>query len=695
MTSNEEFDKYFNAAVECFSNKDYKGEKIYFIKAIEGLTKAIDLDANDKDVYRRRGLTYLSIGDYSKAIDDFTKAIELGANDKDIYDMRGFAYLRIKDFAKAMEDYTKAIELGANDKDVYFKRGLAYFGMDNYPKAISDCTKAIESGVNDKVIYKIRGSAYEYIKNYPKAIDDFTKAIDLGAHDVLIYKNRGIAYIGIGNYLKAIDDFTEGIRFGENEGFFYGSRGFSYIYIGDYAKARQDFAQAIALGQNDKSVYQNRGIAYIGLGNYAKAIKDFDKVVELDEYHKRAYENRGIAYIGTKNYIKAIDDFTKVIELGETDKTIYRNRGIAYIGANDYQKAIRDFKKVIKLNKNNREKRDDSAYISNEIKLTSNILKEIKLTNGIKNKIELTDDIIDLIYYLLKNNEAKVLPDDETLNLIQLVYYCYDLMDKIKIEPSEVEGEVAGEQFVHYTKAGTLQYLLKKDHSAKLRLNNAVYMNDPEEGQVLKKVLCQLDQNNELENLLKDTEDIKNYTYLTCFSPYDKRDELPMWIHYGDGGKGVGLVFHDSFFKGTDLYKVQYIDVKNFDIRKLDRKVRKKIRIILNLLRKDEVKNNTNKEFKDYVNIILNYVSYLFKDKAYEYENEVRILNYRDYDSEDIKTDDVGRDIPRLYIEYKQCITDKNCVEVIVGPKANYTEIAAYAKYVGIQKVSQSEIKYR
>lgn len=29
------------------------------------------------------------------------------------------------------------------------------------------------------------------------------------------------------------------------------------------------------------------------------------------------------------------------------------------------------------------------------------------------------------------------------------------------------------------------------------------------------------------------------------------------------------------------------------------------------------------------------------------------------------------------------------------GPKAQYTEIAAYAKYVGIQKVSQSEIKYR
>ena len=313
------------------------------------------------------------------------------------------------------------------------------------------------------------------------------------------------------------------------------------------------------------------------------------------------------------------------------------------------------------------------------------------IINNVLNKIQLTDNIVNLIDDILHSNESYVLPDDETLNLIELVYYCYDLMDGIKIKPSDVKEE----KIVHYTKASTLRYLLQKDHTAKLRLNNAVYMNDPEEGQILKRVLCQLDKNNELENLLKDTEDIKNYTYLTCFSPYDKRDELPMWIHYGAGGKGVGLVFNSRFFDKTYLYSVIYIDVKNPDIKKLNQNLQDKITAILNLLQEDDIRNNDHKEFKFYVNIILNYVSYLFKDKAYEYENEVRMLNYRNYDSQDIKTDDAGRDIPRLYTEYDECITDKNCVEVIAGPKANYTEIAAYAKYVGIQKVSQSEIKYR
>ena len=521
------------------------------------------------------------------------------------------------------------------EAEKYFLNGRKCLENQDFEGAIDYFTKAIELMPNDKTIYENRGIAYFYIENYLKAIEDYTTAIELGENDKSIYKNRGIAYLRAENYSKAIEDYTTVIEFGESDENIYGDRGIAYIYTKNFAKAIDDLTKAIDLGMNNELIYVGRGVGYMNIYDYSKAI----------------------------------DDFTKGIELGKYKKIIYRIRGIAYIGAKNYSKAIKDFKKVIKLNKDGKEKEKNTVGSDN-----------------ISNTTPLTENIFDLITDILRKNGLKFLPDDETLNLIELVCYCYDLMDEIKIEPSEVKGE----QFVHYTKAGTVQYLLKKDYSAKLRLNNAVYMNDPEEGQVLKRVLCQLDQNNELEKLFKD-EDVKNYTYLTCFCTYDKRDELPMWIHYGDGGKGVGLVFNNHFFNKADLYKVQYIDTKKADIDELNQNVK----AIFEFLKKDKIKDNNHKEFKDYVNIILNYVSYLFKDKAYEYENEVRILKYRDYDSQDIKTDDVGRDIPRLFIEYDKCISKENCVEVIAGPKAQYTEIAAYAKYVGIQKVSQSEIKYR
>lgn len=479
----------------------------------------------------------------------------------------------------------------------------------------------------------------------------------------------------------AVNYLTKTIKLCKNDMRPYAFRGFSFFAIKNYHNAIEDFIKSIDLGANDELIYEQRGMAYLRIKNYANAIEDFTKSIDLGVNDELIYVARGSAYMCTYDYTKAIEDFTKAIEEGLNNKDVYSGRGLAYLETKDYQKAIEDLTKAIKdfkndtnLDKNSKEENNntgDSVYIPDTILLT--------------------DNVHDLVIDILQSNDTEDLSDAESIHLIKLICSCSDLMDEIKIKPPKVKGK----QFVHYTKAGTLQYLLKKDHSAKLRLNNAVYMNDPEEGQILKRVLCQLDQNNELENLLKDTEDIKNYTYLTCFSPYDKRDELPMWIHYGDGGKGVGLVFHDSFFNKTDLYEVQYVDVKNPDIKKLNRNVRDKITAILNLLKKDDIKNNDHKEFKFYVNIILNYVSYLFKDKAYEYENEVRILNYRDYASEDINTVVSESGIPRLFIEYDECITDKNCVEVIAGPKAQYTEIAAFAKYVGISKVSQSEIKYR
>lgn len=528
--------------------------------------------------------------------------------------------------------------------------------------------------------YFIAGMKYHKNKDFEGAKAYFTKAIDCyseviksGKGDISVYDNRGVAYMCTKKHIEAKEDFTKAIELGANDKDIYRNRGIAYTSMGNYANALEDFAKAIELGANDKATYENRGFAYLHLEYYTEAVEDFTKAIQLGANNKLIYVGRGSAYIGIKNYPKVIDDFTKAIKSGINSKVIYVGRGVAYIATKDYQKAKEDFTQVIKLNKKDNEKSNttgDDNYISNEIKLT--------------------DNIFDLIPDILQNNKSKVLLDDETLNLIELVYYCYDLMDEIKIEPSKLNGE----KIVHYTKAGTVQYLLKKDHKAKLRLNNAVYMNDPEEGQILKMVLCQLGQNNELENLFKD-ENVKNFTYLTCFSLHNERNELPMWVHYGDGGNGVGLVFHSSFFDKTDLYKVQYMDVNNPDIKKLNENVQEKITAILNLLQEDGIRNNTRTEFKVYVNIILNYVSYLFKDKAYEYENEVRILNYRDYAGSDINTVVSESGIPRLFIEYEECITDKNCVEVIVGPKANYTEIAAYAKYVGIRTVSKSEIKYR
>lgn len=195
-----------------------------------------------------------------------------------------------------------------------------------------------------------------------------------------------------------------------------------------------------------------------------------------------------------------------------------------------------------------------------------------------------------------------------------------------------------------------------------------------------------------------------------------------MWVHYGENGKGVSIILNENFFINEDLYEVQYIDIDNFNIykskkrtineikklkcyseeeslqelvKKLEKEesLKKYLKKIIEILSKypyDESKEN--KQFINLINNLLMYLSYVIKDKSYEYENEVRLIKFKTYEEAII---DKNMDIPKLYIDFEKSITSKMIDEIIIGPKGDFEAISAYAKYVGIKKVTKSNIKYR
>ncbi len=272
------------------------------------------------------------------------------------------------------------------------------------------------------------------------------------------------------------------------------------------------------------------------------------------------------------------------------------------------------------------------------------------------------------------------------------------------------------EEYVyHYTKATNLKFMLKKDNEAsgKLRLNNIILMNDPQEGILLKELFSKMNKDLKLENIFNKSD--KNFIYLASFSKKTKGNELPIWVHYGDSGKGIGFKFGSKFFYNKEIYMVQYLDetfnineskkdiienlksIEKFDelnelIDRLEREERLKIALkeIFDIISNTNFINNKNKNFNNIVSILLNYVSFLFKDTAYEYEKEVRVIKLQNY--KNIKIDE-SQDIPKLYIAFNE-ITKETCEGIIAGPKSNYEEIFAYCKYKGIKEINKSNIKY-
>ena len=142
----------------------------------------------------------------------------------------------------------------------------------------------------------------------------------------------------------------------------------------------------------------------------------------------------------------------------------------------------------------------------------------------------------------------------EDSNELKNILSIYQYVQKIKYQLGlKDEDKKENLKFGHYTKGSVLQSLLDQKEesnffiSGKTRLNNANYMNDPEEGIIIEKILG-LDRRDILE---------PSSWFLMSFTI--KTDDLAMWSQYGDDAQGICIVLReDDFSRFTSFNDVSW-----------------------------------------------------------------------------------------------------------------------------------------
>ena len=367
---------------------------------------------------------------------------------------------------------------------------------------------------------------------------------------------------------------------------------------------------------------------------------------------------------------------------------------------------------------------------------------------------------------LLKNTKYAILQkwaerykedSSELKNLLSI----YQLVQKIKYQLGlKAKDKNSNLKFGHYTKGKILQNLLDQDTgntddtkfsvSGKTRLNNANYMNDPEEGIVIEQILG-LDRRDVLE---------PSSWFLMSFT--NKTDDLAMWSQYGDDAKGVCLILREDDFsrftsfndvswrkeaipivetmntiestlsydlKGSPnelnnikptvaikdeekrsksekkenlpkgnrdyLYRIAYVKHKEENLKLEQTELFEKSEIeelekLLNSLKeKLDIGSKVREEnYQDAISKCIEEIRYLFKSVDYKYENELRILRYANLDPSNDKIKiDKESGIGKLYVERENPIQIE---EVIFGPKFPNPEYVT-----PLLKLLDKEIKYK
>lgn len=281
------------------------------------------------------------------------------------------------------------------------------------------------------------------------------------------------------------------------------------------------------------------------------------------------------------------------------------------------------------------------------------------------------------------------------------------------------------ERMTHYTNIAAIHSMLRlpedlkeiEDYKKKypvLRLYNAVYMNDPEEGIYL--FDCE-----ELQEIVPYIEDERqHYTYLASLST-NKIDDLTMWRLYGQDGKGISILLPYKDYKSIlpsifDIFsnkfhaKLNTIDddrnrIRLYEISYDCEKIRSKIVKKFNELKQaiDENGDLENQNLKQYLfrffATACDEIRYLYKNPQYQVEKEFRYLAFLPMESQFVKMDE--REIPHLYVETEPILFRKG-TNIIIGPKAEKPidiklDIECRLKKYGFDdvNVSLSKAKYK
>jgi tetratricopeptide (TPR) repeat protein len=335
-----------------------------YIRAIDDLNKALNLEPLKQALYFDRGICYDKLGKYREAEHDYSQAIELCPNSCFPYLARGECRWKLRDYDGAIKDLDLAESLLPHQPwesfppeitrsnelaEICYWRGCARYFKGDFKTASVDFNISIQSRPNWPDPYLMRAASFQELKLDALAIDDLTVVLKVNP-TASIFRDRARSYRAVGNYLAALGDMNKVIQLNPTPDD-YLWRGWTYLNMGGHDdEAISDFDTAIKFGHEDAFVYLGRAHAQRNKGNVTEALKDYTSVIRLKPDNCwTAHRNRGYLLSDLGENKAALTEFNEDVRIDPTEPRSYMARGDCHLKLGDRNAATQDFMRAADL----------------------------------------------------------------------------------------------------------------------------------------------------------------------------------------------------------------------------------------------------------------------------------------------------------------------------------------------------------
>lgn len=244
--------------------------------ACDNLLNADRLTGKDKAVALSvRGNTLLNKRDHVHAIETLSMAIDLDADNVIALNLRGLAYERSGQDDLAMADYNLALQKRPAYGVPYNNRGVIYARRGALQSAIDDFSLSIKYTPKLLLAWTNRARTRTLMKDFDGAIADFAEAEKIDPAAPQIAGNRCVTYGMMGKFDRALADCNGLIEKQPKNLFAINNRADVNMMKGDLEAALKDYNTAIQINPNNVRAHSGRGQIYERRKDLAQARADY------------------------------------------------------------------------------------------------------------------------------------------------------------------------------------------------------------------------------------------------------------------------------------------------------------------------------------------------------------------------------------------------------------------------------------
>ena len=148
-------------------------------KALEDLTKAVELQPSMTQAWIKRASMHLELGNRDAASEDFAKATAQNDKDPDIFYHRAQLHFILGEYPDAAKDYQQSIELERDFIFSHIQLGVTQYKMGSVASSMATFRRCIKNFDKVPDVYNYYGELLLDQQKYQEAIEKFDTATDL------------------------------------------------------------------------------------------------------------------------------------------------------------------------------------------------------------------------------------------------------------------------------------------------------------------------------------------------------------------------------------------------------------------------------------------------------------------------------------------------------------------------------------